>query len=238
MDPAIVTKLDDFISQPRMAPYIAGCGGDQEKARRLYLWNMEISAAFWGAISSVEVAMRNALHREFAQHFGRTDWWHDRLAVPLAGKAVTCETDLLSQYQRQSRTYRSQRPPPGPDDVVANLSFGFWSTMVASPKSALEQDKYWHLFAHRSFPNWGYRPNDSTNRGHFTRRLESLRKFRNRVAHHEPIHTRQLDQDNRKLIDMARFVDIELAHFVNGHSRVATVLSRRSAATEFGDCCF
>lgn len=134
---------------------------------------------------------------------------------------VLIPEDLRSQYQRQSVSHKKQKPrPPGPDDVVSNLSYGFWSTMVASPKSALEQKKFWHQFAHRAFPNWGHKPNDPTNRSHFTRRLETLRKFRNRVAHHEPIHARQLDQDNRRLMEMAHFIEMELAHFVNGHSRV------------------
>lgn len=236
MDPGSVAALDALVSTPRLAPYLSACSGDITKARRLYVWNMEVSAAFWGAISSVEVALRNALHQQFQRHFNRPDWWNHANAQQLASDAVDKEAKLRQEHRRQSAARRGAAP--GADDVVAALSFGFWSTMVASPKSALEQNKFWHVCAHKAFPNWVYRHNDARNRQAFIRRLEHLRKFRNRVAHHEPIHGRDLVDDNNRLVAMARFMDVELAHLVNGHSRVPAVLSRRDAAITFGDCNF
>jgi hypothetical protein len=238
VDPAIVSTLDACISPARLAPYVAARNGSRNQARRLYVWNMEISSAFWGAISSVEVAMRNAIQQQFAQHFGRADWWHDPAVSSIAQEAIDTETKLNQVYQRQTAAYRAQRGPMGPDDVVAALSFGFWSTMVASPKQALEQNKYWHMFAHNAFPNWAHQPNNARSRQAFMRRLENLRKFRNRVAHHEPIHARNLAEDNEKVIEMARYVDADLAHLINGHSRVPAILARRDAAVVFGDCSF
>lgn len=238
MDPAIVTSLDACVSPARLAPYLAACNNVPEQARRLYVWNMEVSAAFWGAISSVEVAMRNAVHAEFAAHFGRQDWWHDQAVSQIATEAVATETKLRQVLRRQSSAVRSGRGPIGPDDVVAALSFGFWSTMVASPKQALEQNTYWNMFVHKGFPNWSHQHNNTTARKAFLRRVENLRKFRNRVAHHEPIHARNLVDDNRKVIEMARYLDADLAHFINGHSRVPASLARRGAAVQFGDCTF
>lgn len=238
MDPAIVPSLDACISPARLAPYLAACNADPSQARRLYVWNMEISAAFWGSISTVEVALRNAIHREFEQHFSRPDWWHDPRIRSLAQDAIDAEGKLQQVHGRQTAAQRAHRGPIGPDDVVAALSFGFWSTMAASPKQALEQNKFWHLFLHNAFPNWNYLPNNVNGRKAFMRRLENLRKFRNRVAHHEPIHGRALTTDNQKVIEMASYIDADLAHLINGHSRVPAVLSRRDAAVLFGDCSF
>lgn len=45
-DPARFGVLDDCLMPARMAPYLRACEHNLERARRLYVWNIEISAAF------------------------------------------------------------------------------------------------------------------------------------------------------------------------------------------------
>src|SRR5437763_4260387 len=63
------------LSLPRLAPYLNASCGDADAAMRLYWWNVEISAAFFGPLHCVELALRNALHARLAARFGRPDWW-------------------------------------------------------------------------------------------------------------------------------------------------------------------
>lgn len=233
MDPASFDVLDAYLMPARLAPYLRACGNDQAKARRLYVWNIEVSAAFWGPISGVEIAFRNALHAALTQHLGREDWWNDP-AVPEADVEKARKTEKM--LRRQRRRIKGA-PPPTPDDVVAELSFGFWSGILHGPTRALEQHKYWHTCLHSAFPHWTYIPG-ARGREAFLRRVEKLRKFRNRVAHHEPVHGRNLVGDHDLIIEMAGRIHPDLARFIEGHSRVLHVLARRPAAVEHGDCQF
>lgn len=203
------------------------------------VWNIEISSAFWGPISGVEIALRNALHRSLVEHFARDDWWnHPSVEADDVEEARDTERRLARQHARRYRNRDSVPPPPGPDDVVAALSFGFWSSILESPKRRLEQYKYWHACLHRAVPNWHHRPNDASVRKAFRRRVELLRKFRNRIAHHEPIHERRLLDDHTALVAVAGFMHADLSLFIRDNSRVPEVLARRAAAVERGDCRF
>lgn len=217
----------------RVAPYLAACNGDIPRARRLYVWNIEISAAFWGPISIVEIAFRNAVHRALASHIGRPDWWN----------ATTMHKPDVAKAHEEERRLRNQRrrlPHGAPlmhDDVVAALSFGFWSSIIDGPSNAFEQNRFWHTCLHHAFPYWKAKPG-TRGRKDFVRRVELLRKFRNRVAHHEPLHRRDLEKDHRSLIEMASFIDSDLGQFIHEHSRVEHILDRRDQALDNGLCQF
>lgn len=233
VDPAGFAALDSHLMPARLAPYVQACGGDVAKARRLYVWNIEISGAFWGPISGVEIAFRNTIHRALASHIGRPDWWHD---------SAVHQPDVAKAHEEEGRLQRQRRrishaPPLTADDVVASLSFGFWSSIVAGPSNAFEQNRFWHICLRLAFPNWRYRPG-TTGRKDFVRRVEVLRKFRNRVAHHEPLHHRRLADDHRALIAMAGFIDSSLGAFIGSQSRVPASLGRRIAAVDLGQCQF
>jgi hypothetical protein len=217
----------------RLAPYVEACRGDARKARRLYIWNIEVSAAFWGPISGVEIAFRNVVHQALAAHIGRPDWWLD---------SSVHQADVAKAHEEESRLRRQRArnrnaPPLTTDDVVAALSFGFWSSIVTGPSNAFEQNRYWHTCLHKAFPNWHYKPGEQGRKA-FVRRVERLRKFRNRVAHHEPLHHRDLAVDHDSLIAMATFIDNALGRFIHTHSRVPAVLARRTSAVDHGRCQF
>lgn len=192
------------------------------------MWNIEISAAFWGPIHGIEIAIRNAVHAALAEHFHRADWWN----------AAAIDPGLGQKARTQERELASTSSPVRADDVVAALSFGFWSAVLASPKNALEQNRYWQQCLHRAFPGWSHKPNDAAARKAFTRRIELLRKFRNRVAHHEPIHTRDLAADHERILTLAGFIHPDLAAFLHAHSRVPHVLTRYDDAVTHGLCHF
>ncbi len=48
-------------SPARYQRYRAAARGDTARAARLYMWNCDLSAAYWPSIAFVEVAIRNAI---------------------------------------------------------------------------------------------------------------------------------------------------------------------------------
>ncbi|WP_299592843.1 hypothetical protein [uncultured Tateyamaria sp.] len=71
----ILDELETSLSADRLGTYLAATGGDRAQAVRLYTWNTAVSAAFYGPLQALEVALRNAMNRELASAYGQT--WYD-----------------------------------------------------------------------------------------------------------------------------------------------------------------
>jgi hypothetical protein len=76
----IIKALETSLSPERLSTYLAAANGDHAAALRLYVWNTEISAAFYGPLQGLEIVVRNAFHRELAAVYGPT--WYDNPQVP------------------------------------------------------------------------------------------------------------------------------------------------------------
>ncbi|MCF8609965.1 hypothetical protein L5G28_07290 [Gordonia sp. HY285] len=80
----------------------------------------------------------------------------------------------------------------------------------------------------KAFPN-GYR--DIRERRHrVERNLAGLVTVRNRAAHHEPIHRRDLLADLRAAVEVATWVDVDAGAWVAARSPLANVVRRRPRA--------
>ena len=60
------------------------------------------------------------------------------------------------------------------------------------------------------------------------RKQESLRKLRNRIAHHEPIVSRDLAADHDRLLDVLGAISPIAVDWVKQNSRVPQAIARRN----------
>ena len=109
-------------------------------------------------------------------------------------------------------------------DVVAARSYGFWSSLVGPGGSCQYETQFWQPALVKAFPN---NQVVASRRAAMSRNLESVRLFRNRIAHHEPIFRRHLAADHDTLLRLADTIDHNLADYVADHSRVPEVLAQR-----------
>jgi hypothetical protein len=200
------------MSLPRLRRYLRAAHGDARAATRLYWWNIEVSAALFGPLHCLELALRNALHDTLARHHGRPDWWS---VAPLSGRGKKLvEEAHRSCARRLSRTT--------PDDVVAELSFGFWVSLLSH---ASGYDRYfWVPALHRGFPHY------RGPRKHLYVELSSLVLLRNRIMHHEPIHHRHLAADHAKIYRVLGYLNPDLAKEAQAMDRFPVVLAARGDA--------
>jgi len=92
----------------------------------------------------VEVALRNALHRELSRVFGTS--WYDTPLIPLASRAQ----DLIREAKAAiAHSRKSVIPPRG----VAALSFGFWVSLLGPGPSGLYEMRLWRPILHHAFPH-------------------------------------------------------------------------------------
>ncbi len=213
---AIIGALETSLSPERMATYLAVTGGDKEQAVRLYTWNTAASAAFYGPLQGLEVALRNAIHRELSVCYGVN--WYDN---PACGFSAGTLNRLVEAKNKLRRDGYAVDPP----HLVAALSFGFWVTLLGKGSQAATGGRkcnyemtLWRPTLHKAFPNARLR------RSAVHQPLNYLQTFRNRIAHHEPIFNRHLEADYQHILTITGWICPYTRDWIAHHSRVETVL--------------
>ncbi|MEV4345800.1 hypothetical protein AB0J83_15115 [Actinoplanes sp. NPDC049596] len=201
-------------SVPRLDAYARAADHDFAVAERLYWWNVEISGAFYGPLHCLEVTFRNALHNELCVAFTRNDWW---ATAPLQSHGLRMVVEARDKCARRGRRLVSE------DDIVAELPFGFWTSLLSNNRHSQYDRRLWVPCLHRAFPHYRGQRRDLHDQ------LEAMRLLRNRIMHHEPIHYRDLAADHRKIYRLIGFIDTTAAREALGMDRVAAILRRREA---------
>ncbi|MFE3515365.1 hypothetical protein [Streptomyces sp. NPDC059166] len=201
-----------------MEPYLDACGGDASRAGRLYWWNVEACGALYGPLHCLELTVRNALHAVLTEHYGRADWWE---SAPLNAQGLRLVAKARAKCAgRRGSTPRRVRA----DSVVAELSFGFWAALI-SGGSGYDRT-LWVPVTHKAFPHYSGR------RDSLYDALWSLVLLRNRVMHHEPVHTRHLAADHAKIYRLLGYVSPALVREVRAMDRFPAVLHHRAATCD------
>ncbi len=207
--------VERFFSVPRMKPYLRAVAGDPDAAMRLYQWNVEASEALYTPLHHVELAVRNALHGCLVLRYGRPDWWEvaplDGGGQDLVAKARRkCESNERERARVQQRRRRSVTV----DDVVTELTFGFWVTLLVSRYDRV----FWVPTLHKASPYYTGR------RDALHADLRALVRLRNRVMHHEPIHEEDLEAHHARIYRVLEALSPDLAKGVRARDRFRSVL--------------
>lgn len=105
--------------------------------------------------------------------------------------------------------------------MVAELTFGFWRYLAASRYLT----SLWVPAAAAAFP---LGPTDLRRRRvEVEKRLERIHFVRNRAAHHEPIHRRDLGRDLAAAVDLSGWISPDAAAWVTAGSSIRAVIDAR-----------
>ncbi|MEW1600379.1 hypothetical protein [Streptomyces sp. NPDC093808] len=182
---------------------------------RLYWWNVEAAAALYAPLQCVEVAVRNALHDCLVRAYGRQDWWQ---SAPLdeRGKRLVEDATRKCRHNeaRRARELRRSARPVTVDDIVTELNFGFWATLLVSRYDRV----FWVPTLHRAFPYYTGR------RDALYDDVWALVRLRNRVMHHEPLHRENLAVGHARIYRVLETLSPDLAKEVRARDRFLTVL--------------
>lgn len=205
-------RIVDAISAERFQPFLDECGGDPLIALRLYYWDGEASRAFLSALRDFEVSMRNSFHSRLAGRYGRADWW-DSPRVRLTTKG-------LQQVSGAKLALRQELGPNvAPGDMVAKLTLGFWVGLTGRGQNYEMQ--FWNPALRHAFRGYQGR------RGALQQQLDHVRRFRNRIGHHERICHRHLRKDYETLLQLMEYVSPEKAQLHRQFSQIPEVLDRK-----------
>lgn len=102
--------------------------------------------------------------------------------------------------------------------VIAELNFGFWKFLLAKRYEAT----LWTGYLRHAFPNL-----QPQSRAVVYRALDELHMLRNRIAHHEPIHNRNLMVDMLTVYRLLDWIDADARAWALGLSRLQSLIAAR-----------
>lgn len=204
-------ELERTISRERLAKYLDAERLDLDAALELYERNTRLSEAFYTPLQSVEVCLRNCIHEQMADRYGR-DWYRNGQA-PLGDDARRMIADVVDELIKSGKDI-------GTGQVVAELKFAFWVGLLGPRYDAT----LWRTVLYRAFRTEGGKPRSVVHG-----RFNAIRRFRNRVAHHEPIFDRPLVDIHGEIIEAIRWMSRETARWAEGQSRFGHVRASRGS---------
>jgi hypothetical protein len=213
-NPSHMNTLRDRLTSERLSPYDLLTRGRQAETLNLYEWNTAVSAAFYASLQAFEVVLRNALDRELTQWHSsreRPSHWYDDPAKVLDPRR---HRDIA---KAQARLWVNRRPAT-PGRIVAELNLGFWRSLLTSRY----EQSLWTPALRHAFPS--LRPQRRRDIGDRVTRLHLLR---NRLAHHEPIHRRDLAADYADLLFVVGAICPRARAWIDQTSTVDLVLAQR-----------
>ena len=181
--------IETWLSAPRYGKYLDSAKGNDEIAFNLYLWNTGLAQAVLKDVSFFEVALRNAYDRAISSAWsGEAHWLFDDsspIRRPILRTNKRGQVNDANRLNRNSidRLRSGLRGDTTADDVISNLTLGFWAHMTDRNH---ERD-LWIPAVHKVWPK-------GTNRVDLNDRIAGINVVRNRAAHHEHLFSPEGDR--------------------------------------------
>jgi hypothetical protein len=214
--------MTDFLvrtlSPERWETYAALSAERGESAASLYAKNLTYSKELYVIIAGLEVSVRNSLHMSLSNHFGKRDWMSN---LELLRKSHKDQINKAIEKLVQNKT-KGYRIP----DLISELNFGFWAHLVDAPY----EQSLWTPALRHCFKNKLGRPV----RQDVEERLKTLLRFRNKIAHLEPIirYEGQLIQTYQNAYDVMSWICPETANWFDKQSNFKEVWKNNQAFRE------
>lgn len=210
-----ISDLEAILSPPRFGTYLRETGGNRHKAMELYCWNTNVSAAFFVILQFCELSIRNGAVEAVEKEFG-ANWHLNRGFVHTLPKGN-------QRYQPGVDLKKCANRLPTAGKVVAELKLAFWQNLFVKG----QQKRLWDSHFAVAFPRYERSLSVAQARSNMYTHIETIRKFRNRIAHHEPIFARNLDQDKDRIRQIIKWRRPGAAKWVDTFEQVSTLLANR-----------
>jgi Abi-like protein len=190
-------NVERRISKERLEPYLHLANDDRQFAIRIYEWNTSLSESFYGILQGFEVALRNSFHQVLSNAFARGDWYDAILLKDIEAQNLQAAKGRLLKDGKVL----------SPAGMVAELYFGFWVSLTGPHYG----QTLWDAHLYRAF-------RQPMKRDKVCKSLSTIRKLRNRVAHHEIIVGRNLNEDYSLIITTTNWICPDTAKWIGSNS--------------------
>ncbi|MFV0643871.1 MAG: hypothetical protein ACK5NN_05135 [Sphingomonadaceae bacterium] len=203
----------DFISLDRLKTY-ENHTDSQKKAVALHNHTLQLGASLMSMIALIELSLRNSTNQRLIADFGDDEWLlpgHATVPLKQFERSAISKAYSLAQKSAYSKLNYKQKnlldafafpcvKPSGTNhraevkkrqelfvashgQVISQTTISFWKRLYSSDY----HDDLWKPSLKKVFPNKSLKRSDISNS------LEVIYTIRNRVAHHEPVYGKRLD---------------------------------------------
>lgn len=191
------TLIDELITNERLDSYspIFQHSNDVELVGA-YLWNIQVCSALYPLLTAAEVTLRNSINTALTNDLGRFWWRRNTLhyksftpggTEPFAVRAIVSNfSKAADQVRRDKRSrYNIGNARPTHHEIIAKTEFSTWEFILDTEFMA--PNLIWPTNLGLVFK--GEWPTSSASRMLSSTKdlVKTIREFRNRVSHHEPV---------------------------------------------------
>jgi hypothetical protein len=188
------------LSTPRFNTFLKERNNNTLKALQLYHWNAQISSAFLYPLHVFEICIRNAVANA-AEAFYQTDEWPWSAAFEMSLPTTHTMRHFSARRELVSTRDWQPRPIQTTGKVIAELKFAFWVSMY----TGRHDHRLWSRYLRREYPNTPSNLSLSAARDKIHKTADKVRDLRNRIAHHEPIFSRDLKAEYNEIEEIVGF---------------------------------
>jgi hypothetical protein len=212
-DPRTFPSIEAALQSERIARYLPAAHKDKTVAFNYYLWNCLLCESFHVVMHFAEIVCRNALHNSLVKRCG-LDWYNNDLFVKLLSDRFKTELRIALEQERLQHRDRVTS-----HHVVSALTFGFWEHLATKRfERFLWAKGIQNVFQHA--------PKD-TSLDDVHALIESVRRWRNRIAHHRAIFDKRPMRKHQDALDLIALACPETASWVAAASKVPVAISLR-----------
>lgn len=204
MGQAFFENFHQCLSAPRMAAYYRHSDPKTNLAiLSSYHYNLKLAEALYPAINILETCLRNAINNGLILKFKASDWYEDP-SLQLNWKESTKLENAKNELGRIKVNYT-------PDDLIASLSFGFWTGLFSQHyENSLWRDKD---LLKNVFPRAS---KYDRKRALISNKINPIRELRNRISHHEAIwRIPTLSTTHRDLHTIVKWINPDMSIYLN-----------------------
>ena len=210
------------LTRDRLDSYLQAVGGSVAAAIDLYDWNTRAGSALHEDLGRFEVLFRNAIDDALVRHGSAKGWqnpWYRQGHLFQGRQSYRTRADISEARRRATRRGRTEAH----GKVIVELGFGFWRYLCGSQYlTSLWVPALASAFARHPSPNDPHQI-----RADVEDRAQRLHLLRNRIAHHEPIHQRDLAREQDQLLEVVGWICSDSRTWVASRSRTPAVLASR-----------
>lgn len=171
--------LEKFVSEPRLNRFYQACNNSKAKAQKLYQINLQVAQGSYPLLSLFETFLRNALNEQIGLHFSDPDWIINQKQRFMSDATLSpSRFQLKNSVLKAEATIVRKGSAVTSGKVVAEQTFGFWTSLFENHHFRLVGGAPLQCFVHKP---------TNINRSALAGKLNTIRQFRNRVYHNEPI---------------------------------------------------
>ncbi|MBO9632499.1 MAG: Abi family protein [Chitinophagaceae bacterium] len=219
------TKLEYFISRPRLDKFRIATGNSVVKAEQLYHINLRVSRSFYPILHMFELALRNSINENLALYFSNPQWIIHEKDRFMSAPSLGASGYYLKRSVEDAESFVTGKyGSVSAGRIISCQHFGFWTRLFDL--------LHWRLINGNLIRCFPARPRD-VNRRVVSSMLNRIRGFRNRVYHNEPIcfsgshlNFDMVHSIREEIYTILRWMDEDLAIYIQHFDDIDAEIAR------------